>query len=63
VIISGHNALLGIGLISSGGLTAAAGGRWAFGTSAALFGAASLTALVLSRGLRTGGVVAHQQAA
>jgi MFS family permease len=62
VIISGHNALLGIGLISSGGLTAAAGGRWAFGTSAALFGAASLTALVLSRGLRTGGVVAQQAA-
>ena len=62
VIISAHNALLGIGILSAGGLAAAAGARWTFGIAAALFGAASLTALVLARGLPTGGVVAQQTA-
>jgi DHA3 family macrolide efflux protein-like MFS transporter len=62
VIISAHNALLGIGILSAGGLAAAAGARWTFGVAAALFGASSLTALVLARGLRTGGVVAQQAA-
>jgi MFS family permease len=59
VIISAHNALLGIGLICSGALTAVAGGRWAFGASGALFTAASLTALVLSRRPGTARVVAQ----
>jgi DHA3 family macrolide efflux protein-like MFS transporter len=62
VIISAHNALLGIGIVSAGGLAAAVGARWTFGIAAALFGAASLTALVLGRGLRTSGVVAQQTA-
>jgi MFS family permease len=62
VIISAHNALLGIGIVSAGGLAAAVGARWTFGIAAALFGAASLTALVLARGLRTSGVVAQQTA-
>ena len=62
VIISAHNALLGIGIVSAGGLAAAAGARWTFGIAAALFGASSLTALVLGRGLRTSGVVAQQAA-
>ena len=62
VIISAHNALLGIGILSAGGLAAAAGARWTFGIAAVLFGASSLTALVLARGLPTGGVVAQQTA-
>lgn len=60
VIISAHNALLGIGIVSAGGLAAVAGARWTFGVAAALFGASSLTALVLGRGLRASGVVAQQ---
>jgi DHA3 family macrolide efflux protein-like MFS transporter len=62
VIISAHNALLGIGLVSAGGLAAAAGARWTFGTAAALFAASSVTAVVVSRGVRAGGVVAQQAA-
>ena len=62
VIISAHNALLGVGIVSAGGLAAAVGGRWTFGVGAALLAASSATAGVLSRGVRAGGVVAQQAA-
>jgi MFS family permease len=60
VIISAHNALLGIGLVSAGGLAAVVGARWTFGTAAALFAVSSATAFAFSRGLRTSRVVAQQ---
>jgi MFS family permease len=63
VIISAHNALLQIGFLTAGGLAAAIGARWTFGTAAMLFAAASLTAVAVSRGVRPHGVAAHQQAA
>jgi MFS family permease len=62
VIISGHNSVLGIGIISAGALTATVGARWTFGVAAALLTTASLTALALSREMRSGGVVAQQAA-
>jgi MFS family permease len=63
VIISAHNALLGIGFITAGGLAAAVGARWTFGAAATLFTAASLTAVAVSRSVRPRGVAVHQQAA
>jgi MFS family permease len=63
VIISAHNALLGIGFISAGGLTGAIGPRWTFGTAATLFAASSLIAVAFSRSLRPHGVAVRQQAA
>jgi MFS family permease len=62
VIISAHNALLGVGIVSAGGLAAAAGARWTFGMGAALLAASSVTAVVLSRGEHAGRVVAQQAA-
>jgi len=63
VIISAHNALLQIGFLSAGGLAAAVGARFTFGTAAGLFAASSVIAVVVSRGLRPGGVAVRQQAA
>jgi MFS family permease len=50
VIISIHNALLGIALGVSGAVTAAFGARWVYGFSAALLLAGGATALVLTAG-------------
>ena len=63
VIISVHNALLGVGMIAAGGLAAFAGSRWTYGTASALLASGSITAFLLTRGLRTKAVVARQQAA
>jgi MFS family permease len=51
VIISAHNALLGIALVSAGALTEAVGPRWTYVVAAGLYGAGALAALVLSRGI------------
>ena len=64
VIISAHNAVLGIGMVTAAGLTAVAGSRWTYAIAAVLLASASVTALVLSRGVRTSAVAsARQQAA
>jgi MFS family permease len=63
VVISAHNALLGIAMVSAGALTESVGPRWTYSIAASLLVGGSATALVLSRGIRTQGVVAHQQAA
>jgi MFS family permease len=62
VIISAHNALLGLALVAAGWLTSAAGPRWTYVIAAALLGAASLTASALSGGLRGQPAVAVEPA-
>jgi MFS family permease len=49
VIISAHNALFALGMVVAGELTAAAGPRWAYVTSAALVACGGCTAWALSR--------------
>jgi MFS family permease len=50
VIISVHNALLGVALAISGAVTGAFGPRWVYGVSAALLLAGGVTALALTAG-------------
>lgn len=49
VIISAHNAVLGVAMVTAGALTEAAGPRWTYGLASALLVAASGTAFVLFR--------------
>lgn len=58
LIISAHNALLGIAMVAAGALTSAAGPRWTYVVAACLLLCASLTASVLSRGIPPEGAVA-----
>ena len=51
VIISAHNALLGLAMLASGAITDLASARWTYGLAAACLVAGSLTALVLTRDL------------
>jgi MFS family permease len=51
VIISAHNALLGLALLGSGLVTELAGARWTYGLAASFLVAASISALVLTRDL------------
>ncbi|MGH3003262.1 MAG: MFS transporter [Gaiellaceae bacterium] len=63
LVISAHNALLGVAMVSAGALTEAAGPRWTYGVAAALLGCGGATALVLARGIPTQARIAQQQAA
>jgi MFS family permease len=49
VIISAHNAVLGVAMVTAGALTELVGPRWTYGLASALLGLASLTAFVLFR--------------
>jgi MFS family permease len=63
VIISAHNALLGIALVGAGALTNAVGPRWTYGAAGLLTFAGGVTAYVLSRGVVRQQAVVHEQAA
>jgi DHA3 family macrolide efflux protein-like MFS transporter len=63
LIISAHNALLGVSMVAAGALTDLAGARWTYGVASAFLGTASVTALVLSRGLTTSTMIARRQQA
>jgi MFS family permease len=63
LIISAHNALLGIAMVSAGALTNAAGPRWVYAIAAALLACGSVTAFALSRGIRSEAQAAQSQAA
>jgi MFS family permease len=63
VIISAHNALLGIAMVAAGELTVSVGPRWTYAVAAVLLVGGGATALVLSRGIRTQAVVVREQAA
>ncbi len=49
VIISAHNAVLGVAMVSAGALTELAGPRWVYGLAAAMLVVASATAFVVFR--------------
>jgi len=49
VIISAHNAVLGVAMVTAGALTELAGPRWVYGLAAALLVGASATAFVIFR--------------
>ena len=63
LIISAHNALLGISMATAGALTGLVGARWTYGVASSLLVSASLTAFVLIRGVATHAFLARQQAA
>jgi MFS family permease len=63
VVISVHNTLLGISMVSAGALTDLVGARWTYGIASGLLATGSVTALVLSRGLTTSTMLARQQQA
>lgn len=63
VIISAHNALLGVSYVAGGALTNAYGARWAYGAAAAMIFAGGLTAFGLTRGASTELAVGQEQAA
>jgi MFS family permease len=63
VIISAHNALLGIALVAAGELTNAVGPRWTYGVAGVLTAAGGVTAYALSRGIAPQPAVAQQRAA
>jgi hypothetical protein len=49
VIISAHNAVLGVSMVAAGALTEFAGPRWTYGLASALLLLASVTAFMLFR--------------
>jgi MFS family permease len=59
VIISIHNALLGLAMVAAGALTEGVGPRWTYGLAAACTGLSALTALVLARGTAPKPVFVH----
>jgi MFS family permease len=63
VIISAHNALLGLALAAAGGLTKDYGARWVYGAASALLFAGAITAFALGRGASSAVAVRGEQAA
>lgn len=63
VIISVHNAILGVAMVSAGALTTAAGPRWTYVLAAAFIAAASATAFVFLHRVRAQAAVADERAA
>lgn len=62
LIISAHNTVLGIGMVTSGAIVASAGPRWTYVLCAILLGCASTTAFLLSRGLGTQAALVGERA-
>ena len=63
LIISAHNALLGVAMVAAGELTNLIGPRWTYTVAGALTAGGGVTAYVLSRGIKPQSVVVHEQAA
>ena len=63
LVISAHNALLGLAMIGAGALTDAVGARWTYGVAGALTASGGLTAYILARDIRTQPAVARELAA
>ena len=63
VIISAHNALLGIAMILAGALTNATGARWTYAIAGTLTAAGGVTAYMLARGVAPPPGVAAEPAA
>lgn len=62
VIISAHNAVLGLSMFAAGALTQVAGPRWTYGLASALLVIASATAFALFRGKRVPAAPATREA-
>ena len=60
VIISIHNALLGLAMAGAGALTQGVGARWTYGIASAFALASALTALALARGTAPKPAFAHR---
>jgi MFS family permease len=63
VIISAHNAVLGIAMLAAGALTVSVGPRWTYGLGAAFIACGGLTAFALLRGRSAAAVIADERAA
>jgi MFS family permease len=63
LIISAHNALLGIAMIAAGALTNGVGPRWTYAIAGTLTACGGLTAYVLARGVGRQPAVVHEQPA
>jgi MFS family permease len=63
VIISAHNAVLGLAMLAAGALTAATGPRWVYVAGAASLVAGGLTAAAFLRAPQTQAALAREQAA
>ena len=63
VIISVHNAILGVAMVSAGALTESVGPRWTYALASAFLGAGGITAFALLRGVSTQAAVADERAA
>ena len=63
LVISAHNALLGVAMIAAGALTNAVGARWTYAVAGILTALGGLTAYVLAKGVRSQPAVVHEQAA
>jgi DHA3 family macrolide efflux protein-like MFS transporter len=63
VIISAHNALLGIAMVAAGALTELVGPRWTYGVASVLIACGAVTARVLGRGIERAPGGAHEQPA
>ena len=63
LIISAHNALLGLAMFAAGALTTAVGARWCFAVAGVLTASGGVTAYVLARGVRSPSAVARELAA
>lgn len=62
LIISAHNAVLGVAMVTAGAILQSAGPRWTYVLCSVLLGLASLTAYALSRDLRAEHALAAERA-
>ena len=63
LVISAHNALLGLAMAAAGALTGAVGARWTFGVAGVLVATGGLTAFLLARGVRSRAALPRELAA
>ncbi len=63
LVISAHNALLGLAMVAAGALTSAVGARWTFAVAGVLIVTGGLTAFLLARGVRSSAALPRELAA
>ncbi len=63
LVISAHNALLGLAMVAAGALTSAIGARWTFAVAGVLIVTGGLTAFLLARGVRSRAALPRELAA
>jgi MFS family permease len=63
LVISAHNALLGLAMVAAGALTSLVGARWTFAVAGVLIASGGLTAFLLARGVRSRAALPRELAA